>query len=402
MTDAHHSMQARPDEACLALHTIDLANRGVRRSTVLHHAQWMLADRDRRADPNAVWIAVLALTYAGDIPSATEHCERLIQEPLWARSRPHRKALALLRARLALLSGDVRTALPILEALLSSSLSPAQTCLAVAWLVDALVHTGDFRRAQEVLLEHGLAGRLDADCPELAQVLVARGALHLATGRFLQSVDDYLACGHLLLSHKVVNPEVIAWRSRAAIGSVSARRSELAITLAEDELLAARMWGSPRAIGVALHAVAVAKRDGSALTTLEDAIDLLQLAGANGQLVEALYDLSALYAERKQEAESRRRLRAAREVARASGNAFWVQRIESSLARTEVPANAGKLTRQENRIAQLARAGYSNREIADQLFLTVRTVEFHLSRAYRKLGIAGRRELVKSLSAVAI
>ncbi|MCZ0983331.1 helix-turn-helix transcriptional regulator [Streptomyces diastatochromogenes] len=57
------------------------------------------------------------------------------------------------------------------------------------------------------------------------------------------------------------------------------------------------------------------------------------------------------------------------------------------------PPPAHGLTAQEARIGQLARAGYSNREIAETLFLAVRTVEFHLSSVYRKLGISGRREL---------
>ncbi|MFD1046072.1 helix-turn-helix transcriptional regulator [Kibdelosporangium lantanae] len=56
-------------------------------------------------------------------------------------------------------------------------------------------------------------------------------------------------------------------------------------------------------------------------------------------------------------------------------------------------ATSSALTRQEARIVSLAAAGYSNRQIATQLFVTVRTVEFHLSGAYRKLGITGRRQL---------
>jgi DNA-binding NarL/FixJ family response regulator len=57
-------------------------------------------------------------------------------------------------------------------------------------------------------------------------------------------------------------------------------------------------------------------------------------------------------------------------------------------------AQPGSLTTQEAKIAELARAGYSNKQIAEKLYLTVRTIEFHLSNVYRKLRISGRRELM--------
>jgi DNA-binding NarL/FixJ family response regulator len=66
-----------------------------------------------------------------------------------------------------------------------------------------------------------------------------------------------------------------------------------------------------------------------------------------------------------------------------------------------LPPEAGTLTRQELKIAELARAGYSNKKIAETLVLTQRTVEFHLSNVYRKLGISGRRELGSALSTIA-
>jgi DNA-binding CsgD family transcriptional regulator len=53
----------------------------------------------------------------------------------------------------------------------------------------------------------------------------------------------------------------------------------------------------------------------------------------------------------------------------------------------------GKLTDAELRVARLAAAGFRNQEIADQLFMSVRTVEGHLSNVYAKLGIRSRTEL---------
>jgi DNA-binding NarL/FixJ family response regulator len=56
------------------------------------------------------------------------------------------------------------------------------------------------------------------------------------------------------------------------------------------------------------------------------------------------------------------------------------------------------LTPSERRVAQLAAEGLTNREVAQSLFLTVKTVETHLSHAYRKLGIGSRAELPESLA----
>jgi DNA-binding CsgD family transcriptional regulator len=56
------------------------------------------------------------------------------------------------------------------------------------------------------------------------------------------------------------------------------------------------------------------------------------------------------------------------------------------------------LTKAELRVARLAEAGRSNREIAEDLFLSVRTVETHLQNVYQKLGISGRAELETALA----
>jgi len=58
------------------------------------------------------------------------------------------------------------------------------------------------------------------------------------------------------------------------------------------------------------------------------------------------------------------------------------------------------LTPGERRVAELAAAGQSNRQIANALFVTVKAVEWHLGNAYRKLGVGGRDGLPAALSAI--
>jgi DNA-binding CsgD family transcriptional regulator len=61
------------------------------------------------------------------------------------------------------------------------------------------------------------------------------------------------------------------------------------------------------------------------------------------------------------------------------------------------PTGPAALTPSERRVAELAAAGHSNRDIAERLFVTVKTVEIHLTNAYRKLGVSGRDKLRECL-----
>ncbi len=80
----------------------------------------------------------------------------------------------------------------------------------------------------------------------------------------------------------------------------------------------------------------------------------------------------------------------------AIGARQWAERARSELARADV-AHAGtdELTPSEQRVAELAASGMSNKEIAAKLFISPKTVELHLSRVYRKLGIHSRGELIR-------
>jgi DNA-binding CsgD family transcriptional regulator len=57
----------------------------------------------------------------------------------------------------------------------------------------------------------------------------------------------------------------------------------------------------------------------------------------------------------------------------------------------------GELTASERRVAELAAAGHTNRQIAVELFVTVKAVEWHLGNVYRKLDIRGRKQLEDAL-----
>jgi DNA-binding CsgD family transcriptional regulator len=77
---------------------------------------------------------------------------------------------------------------------------------------------------------------------------------------------------------------------------------------------------------------------------------------------------------------------------------LWSAKARSSLARSEVSAGPAKLlTAGERRVAELAASGMTNREVAAALFVSPKTVEVHLTRAYRKLDVRTRAELVRRI-----
>ena len=95
------------------------------------------------------------------------------------------------------------------------------------------------------------------------------------------------------------------------------------------------------------------------------------------------------------------RLRA-RAVSRASARSLWEERAAAELratgetARKRDPSTLDELTPQELQIAGLVAEGLTNREIAAQLFLSPRTIDYHLRKVFSKLGIASRTQLVRA------
>jgi DNA-binding CsgD family transcriptional regulator len=119
----------------------------------------------------------------------------------------------------------------------------------------------------------------------------------------------------------------------------------------------------------------------------------------------ALADEGAALRRAGRRAEARERLRAALEISRGGGALAIARRAHDELEATGeklrplVAPGVESLTPSERRVAELAADGLTNREVAQSLFLTVKTVETHLSHAYRKLDIRSREELPEALAA---
>ena len=97
---------------------------------------------------------------------------------------------------------------------------------------------------------------------------------------------------------------------------------------------------------------------------------------------------------------ARRTLEAAEAAFGELGSPGWAEEARAELSRVGArrPQPSGQLTPAERRVAELAADGLANKEIAQALFLSVKTVEGHLSHVYAKLGVRSRAKLARRLS----
>jgi DNA-binding NarL/FixJ family response regulator len=140
------------------------------------------------------------------------------------------------------------------------------------------------------------------------------------------------------------------------------------------------------------------------LELLEEALALLERSPMRLERLRTLCDLGTALRQARRQVDAREPLHQALEQARRLGAVTIARRAHDELAATGesvrplTATGVGSLTPGERRVAAMAADGLSNREIGQALFLTVKTVETHLSAAYRKLEISGRAQLPGALA----
>jgi DNA-binding CsgD family transcriptional regulator len=137
---------------------------------------------------------------------------------------------------------------------------------------------------------------------------------------------------------------------------------------------------------------------GAAMDELVSVDQLLDQVTVPLEVARTLIVRGQLQRRRKQKRAARDSLEQAVAICDAIGATLWAQRARSELARIHGVAEHGELTASEARVAELAASGLTNREIAAAAFMSQKTVEANLSRAYRKLGIRSRAELGLTLA----
>jgi DNA-binding CsgD family transcriptional regulator len=173
--------------------------------------------------------------------------------------------------------------------------------------------------------------------------------------------------------------------------------------LAQAELADVRVFAAPRALGVAARVAGLAEGGEDGLKLLYESVASLRESPAILELAHSLTELGAALRRGGQRAAAREPLAEALELAVHCGARRLAARSREELKATgarprrDWRTGVEALTPSELRIVRLAVEGRTNREIAHELYITLKTVEGHLSRAYTKLGVKGRAELTAVL-----
>ena len=272
-------------------------------------------------------------------------------------------------------------------------------------LAVVLLERDELEAVEAILQETGTATGPIPPSGLFALLLLVRGMLHCERGRFAESAEDLenlsrqsqeLGFG----AGPAVTGSVHAVRALVATGQVE-QASELAETLLEY----ARGWGAPGTIAHQLRAAAAAAGGAREIDLLEEAV--AALTGSSWLLAHAhaLVDLGAALRRQNQRAAAREPLREGLKRARQCGAVRLAKRAHHELratgetVRRYAPIGVESLTPSERRVSELAASGMTNRQIAQSLFVTLKTVEAHLSAAYDKLDISSRRQLQGALNA---
>lgn len=268
--------------------------------------------------------------------------------------------------------------------------------------------------AVQILLESGDVGTAELISQRLIDVpepenwlwpyfLEARACLLVAQGQPQAALRDLEECGGLQQARWGDNPGRIAWRSRAALIEHRLKRREAAQERAARELHQARIWGAPVTTARALRVSALVGPRPAAQTRLEESVALLEAAGDPLELARSLTALGSLLSDAGRAESGREQLRRALGLAQAASAVVVAREAHEALlasgARPRRVSQLGpdSLTPSQRRVATLAAEGLSNEDIAAELFITRRTVEFHLTHAYRKLQVDGRIGLTAAL-----
>jgi DNA-binding CsgD family transcriptional regulator len=241
----------------------------------------------------------------------------------------------------------------------------------------------------------------EADANMIAALRV-RGRLRLLGGDAAAALEDFLAWSRVAPGS---NPAVhAAWRSHAAQAYDRLGEREKAAGLAREELELARYFGAAPAIGLAQRALGTVLPGAEGIAALREAVATLAASEGRLELCRARVDLGAALRREGSRAEAREELREGLALAERLGAGALAKRAREELAmagarpRRRALRGVASLTPGELRVVGLAAEGRSNREIAEGLFVTVKTVEWHLRNAFRKLDVTSRRQLAPALS----
>ncbi|QUQ72372.1 helix-turn-helix transcriptional regulator [Kutzneria sp. CA-103260] len=390
-------------QAASALATV--LTRGVDDETLADAEQVLQSTRLNATTVVPLKSAVLALVYADRLDKAVPWCDTLLKEAQDRRAPGWHTRMSEVRAIIAVRQGDLPLAVRCAKAAFAAYSAPYGGGVGIgsmlAVLISAATSMGHMSEAAEYVARplaqsvlktrHGL------------HYLHARGRFHLESGHARAALADFLACGDLIRQWNMDRPTVVPWRSSAALALLELGHTTQARALVDKELAIAGEVSS-RARGKALRVKAAVSELELKPALLQLAVDDLEAAGDRLSMAYALAELSTAQGALGEHDKAWTTVRRAWLIAKSCQAEALCQHLmkQSNVVgpiagATPRAESAQTLSRAERRVAKLAAIGYTNREIAARLYITVSTVEQHLTRVYRKLNVNRRSELSVSL-----
>jgi DNA-binding CsgD family transcriptional regulator/tetratricopeptide (TPR) repeat protein len=387
---------------------IEEARRGISRERAVELARRALATPVASAWERlyGLTMAVQALMLAGEVEAAESELGTGIVDARRAGDRYSSGSCYMWRGFLRIQGGQLLAAEEDLGTpeVISFAAHATPRAYCAPFVAEVLRARGECAEA-DVLLS---TVRID-DVPLAHRILYlgGRSRVYLDTGRLEQALTDLRTVGEIEESIGLENPAWFPWRSLAALALHRLGETDEAGELAREELELSRRWGAPHTVGVSLRALGLVEGGSMGQRLLRESVEVLAESPARLEHARALIALGAALRRANSRTEARKCLREGIDMGHQCGATALVDRGNEELAATGAHprkimlSGLESLTASERRVAQMAAEDVSNKEIAQALFVTVKTVEVHLSRVYRKLDIESRRQLAGALSAPA-
>jgi DNA-binding CsgD family transcriptional regulator len=343
--------------------------------------------------------SLTALVSIGRLEQAAAGCDDLLGRLASCHAPTWLAMLTAIRAEISYLMGDLRAAERHAAAALRI-MPPESWGIAVGAprgaAVVVAVAIGDYEAAADHLNQPVPPAMFHT--PYGVNYLIARGRYRLATGAYRAAIEDFVTCSGMLDSWGLDVPAVAPWRTDAGWAYLRLGEVRRARKLASEQLAQAGDHSHVR--GNALRLLAATSELVQRPPLLREAIEELQVAGDRLGLAHALSELSRAHQDLGQSSQARMLLRRAWTVARECHAEQLYRSLHPDADESEPPGpqadnqRVAALSDAERKVAALAARGHTNRQIARKLYITVSTVEQHLTRIYRKLEVSRRADLL--------
>jgi DNA-binding CsgD family transcriptional regulator len=354
--------------------------------------------RDLTADGPQVWAATTMLMFGERYEEVERHIDAAVADSR-ERGSPRGYGFCLcfsspLRYRLGELAQAAENARGAAEIFAEDML---MSTYALSFLIEALIDQGAAEEAARAIEGLDLEGL--PPVAAFARLRACRGRLRHVRGDVAGAVEDLLTAGERLAEF---SPVFLPWRADAALALRAAGELDRARALAREEVACGAAVGSPWVQAYALHALALVEDE---LEPLRRAELLTRERPLRLERARVLVELGAGLSRRGKSGEAMPFLREGLDLADRCGAgpiaAHAREQLHAAGARPRRARISGRgaLTPSELRVCRMASAGMTNREIAQALFVSLRTVETHLTRSYAKLEVGGREQLREVLVA---